>query len=337
MSVLFDIGAETGDLTEFSATTTDGGDLSVTEAAALAGSSYGLAYLVDDTTSLDAQIEFTHTTDYFRLRLYLDPNSLTMANTDDLLFLAVLNTNPTSKIKANLKYTTAAGYAVYIAFNDDAEADTTTSDYVITDAAHSIEINAQKASSAVASDATCAVYIDGALKETISSIDLFDEWFDKGDGACNARFRAHQLDVGTSGTFYMDEFAANDDGSLIGEHVETVATGLNVDGQGFNVNFVSTETDDAETVYAAQGAGTNIVLESVTISSQNPGTATLGSGATGGAVDTPIIGPIALTTSGRPYQCTFPRPVVVDANTALTFDTGSSVGVQCSVQGYVLE
>jgi hypothetical protein len=52
MAVVADIDLESGDLSEFSGTVTDGGDLSVTQAAALAGSEYGLQCVIDDTTAV---------------------------------------------------------------------------------------------------------------------------------------------------------------------------------------------------------------------------------------------------------------------------------------------
>jgi hypothetical protein len=49
--VIFSDGFESGDFSAWSSATTDGGDLSVTSAAALAGS-YGMQALIDDTNIL---------------------------------------------------------------------------------------------------------------------------------------------------------------------------------------------------------------------------------------------------------------------------------------------
>jgi len=49
-----------------------------------------------------------------------------------------------------------------------------TSYYDITNAAHYVEVDVQRASSAIAGDGTTRLWIDGTLKETVASIDLYD-------------------------------------------------------------------------------------------------------------------------------------------------------------------
>ena len=66
---------DTGDLTEYTSTVIDGGDLSVTTAAALAGTSHGLQVVIDDSTAIYGQKDFSASA-LIRFRFYIDPNSL---------------------------------------------------------------------------------------------------------------------------------------------------------------------------------------------------------------------------------------------------------------------
>ena len=64
-----DIDHETGNLSEYSSTVTDSGDLSVSTNAALNGSRYGLQAVIDDTTGIFGQVDLS-TYDIFRLHFY---------------------------------------------------------------------------------------------------------------------------------------------------------------------------------------------------------------------------------------------------------------------------
>jgi len=63
-------------------------------------------------------------------------------------------------------------------------------------------------------------------------------------------------------------------------------------------------------------------------------TVTVGSGETGSAVDTPIVGPITFTAEGGQYLIDYYSPIKIDANTLLAVDASGSGAVQISMQGY---
>ncbi len=227
MGRIVHIRHETGDLTEYTSTVTDGGDLSVDAAAALAGTGFGLSLLIDDTTGLRARKDFTalSTQTDFRTRIYIDPNSLTMATDDIFPFLAMTDrTNFHDVIILYLKYDGSTYQIEFEAYNDGGVFDASSIED-ITDAPHYVEIHLAKASTDAASDGELKCYIDGSLEATLSNIDIFDtfELCDRCDiGA------PYGIDAGTSGAFYLDELIIRDDGTEIGAHVEpadTVASG----------------------------------------------------------------------------------------------------------------
>lgn len=216
MSLLWDVTHETGDLTQYDSTVTDGGDLSVTTAAKLAGTSYGLDLEIDDTNSIYGYKNWDGTSgDDFRCRYYIDPNSLTIptAKLFTILFLD-LSASPNAAGLMDLRYD-GSHYELRAMAKEDGGAENYTSYYDITDEPHYTEYHLERAANSGSSDGQLRFWIDGALQQTISNLDNYDLW-DLWDGVgIGAVFG---IDAGTSGTFYIDEFKANDDGSEIGEY-----------------------------------------------------------------------------------------------------------------------
>ena len=216
MSVIVSIDHETGDLSQYTGNSTDSGDLSVAAEAALAGTNYGMKLVIDDTNNLYAYKDITsNTSGKARLRFYIDPNSITMANADELeVFASYRTASFTVGVRlmyVKFNYTTAGGYAIRAAIIDDGGVANLTSSYAITDAPHYVEVYLQRASSAVASDGSLQLWIDGVSKQTVTGIDNYDRFA----GYVRTVLGAYTLDSGTSGTLYLDELVVNDDGSAI--------------------------------------------------------------------------------------------------------------------------
>jgi hypothetical protein len=74
-------GFESGDLSAWSSSSTDGGDLSASTAAVLHGT-YGLQAVIDDTNAIYLTDDNPNAEPRYRARFYFDPNSITMANND---------------------------------------------------------------------------------------------------------------------------------------------------------------------------------------------------------------------------------------------------------------
>jgi hypothetical protein len=214
MSVIVDIDLAT-DLSEFTSTTTDSGDLSQAAGAGLAGTSGGLSCVIDDTTAIFGQHDLASpysTTGILRARYYVDPNSLTMANNNSFVMFRC-DSSAGVLIYCHLRYVTGEGYYIYGTTYNDVPTPTNTAYYAITDGEHYVEVKLIRATNNASSDGSFQLWIDGADKETISNIDNYDRF---------AAFKTSYLgpvvglDAGTSGTFYMDELVINDDGGAIG-------------------------------------------------------------------------------------------------------------------------
>lgn len=215
---LWDIDLEEGDLSDFSSNENDGGDLSAHADGAMAGTSYGMKLVIDDTTNIyGAKTQGAIGTSHFRMRFYLDTNSLIMAQSDQFTFLYAYTNNAPWTLQYFTLYCPSVGtYRIGCFPVNDAGA--LTEDYeTITDAAHYIEIYIKRATDADDSDGTVEWWIDGVSKGTWSNVDNYDVFAD----TFLFRFGAFStIDAGTSGTFYMDEILANNDGTLIGPHTE---------------------------------------------------------------------------------------------------------------------
>ena len=277
MAELFNITHEDGTVDEWDAIALNGtATLATATAAALAGTNYGISCFVNGASdNCAAQLDFTHSTTTIRYRYYLDPNSITMGDTEEC-GLGGLESAADSKqhIRVFLGYTTVNGYHLFASLRDDADSWTDTADILITDAPHLIEIHATKASTALLSDATLILYIDSQLKGTVTGVDLFDDW---GFDQLNAGLTGG-VDAGTSGTVYIDEIKGNDDGSVIGGILNVVE--LNAASSGWVANLSTTALAGTEQIKAPPGAGKNLYLEEVSIIGNAAANVTIGSGET---------------------------------------------------------
>ncbi|MEA3441708.1 MAG: hypothetical protein U9R58_15645, partial [Chloroflexota bacterium] len=93
-SLIFADGFESGDLSAWSSSTTDGGDLSVTTGAAMVGT-YGMQAVIDDNNAIYVTDDSPDGETEYVVRFYFDPNSISMAESDNVASLmAVLGVFP---------------------------------------------------------------------------------------------------------------------------------------------------------------------------------------------------------------------------------------------------
>lgn len=208
MTELFNITHDDSTLDEYDATVTDGGDLSA-GAPGLAGTTAKMEALVDGTGGIYGQKDFTSpASNKVRFRFYIDPNGLEMG-VDEGFDLCDIFDGTGGRVLTRLIFA-GGNYRIYAGVVDDAWAVNYTSEYTITDDEHYVEVYVQ----GLPGTGSLELFIDGVSQETISNLDN-DTRF---GGFDNIRMGAIEgLDVGTLGTFYLDELKANDDGSEIGE------------------------------------------------------------------------------------------------------------------------
>jgi hypothetical protein len=197
--LIFADSFESGDLSAWTSSTTDAGDLSVSAAAALKGSQ-GMQAVIDDTNVMYVTDDSPNAEPRYGARFYFDPNSLTMANGDIHVIFRGLAGTSTVVLRVELRFSSGA-YQVRAALVDDGTVWTESTWLTISDASHSLEMDWRAASTAGANDGGLTVWIDGTQQADLTSIDNDTRRIDR------ARLGPlSSVDVGTSGTAYFDAF-----------------------------------------------------------------------------------------------------------------------------------
>ena len=213
MAELFDIGHEV-DLSEYTSTVTDSGDLSQ-GSPGLAGTDGRMECLIDDDTNIYG-IKYVDKYSTFRYRFYVDPNTLTMADGNQF---AVLKLQQRAGAYASLSFVylswhSGVGYRLEVDYYNDAGY-VSTDILNITDEEHYVEVNLVRAANDASDDGTHQWWVDGIDQGTVSNIDNFNMLDDDNYRIIMGAITGIDF-PGTQGTFYLDELLANDDGSEIG-------------------------------------------------------------------------------------------------------------------------
>lgn len=204
LKILMSDGFECGDFSAWSSSVTDSGDLSVSADAKIHGN-YGMSVLIDGTGLIYVQDDTPEGETKYRISFSLDPNSLTMANNDEFNIFRAVKLADTTCFVISLGYTTVGGYYIKVSDRTDAgNFSKATSSHVLTDAPHLIEVEWVASTGAGANNGQLTLWIDGVLKQTVTAIDSDTEVIDF------VRFGAAQnVDAGTTGTLYLDDFVSS--------------------------------------------------------------------------------------------------------------------------------
>jgi hypothetical protein len=199
---IFADGFESGNSSAWSSETDTENDLNVNSSAAIHGSS-GLSVLIDNTTNMYVTNTTPENETRYRARFYLDPNSISMASNDG--FTVMQGRDDSSSFQVLLTYTTSSGYRVRSAIYNDAASSTYGDNVPISDAPHSIEIDWKAATSAGANNGYITLWVDGIEQSNVTGVDNDTKRID------DVRLGAVQnIDSGTSGTFYIDDFESRE-------------------------------------------------------------------------------------------------------------------------------
>ena len=155
---IFADGFESGDFSAWTSSTTGGGDLSVTNAAALVGT-YGMSTVIDDNNAIYVTDDSPDGETQYRARFYFDPNSISMANNDNHTILYAYKGTYLPAMRVELRY-----YSGNYQIRAQARKDSlfvNTSYYTITDDEHYIEIDWKAAASPGANNGELTLWIDG--------------------------------------------------------------------------------------------------------------------------------------------------------------------------------
>lgn len=197
--LIFADSFESGNLSAWSSSVTDGSDLSVSTAAALSGA-YGLQAVIDSNGAIYATDQTPQAETRYRARFYFDPNSITMASGDlHDIFRAYQGGTTTAPTGIQLRFDQGF-HQVRAWVRRDNGSVAYTAWAPITDAPHALEINWSAATAAGANDGYVELYVDGNLMDAEWNLDNDTRRVDY------VRLGPLFIDTGTRGTYYFDAF-----------------------------------------------------------------------------------------------------------------------------------
>jgi hypothetical protein len=193
---------ESGGLGAWSSVSTDGGDLSVTPAAALAGS-FGLQGVVDDTAGLFVQDDSPDDEGRYRVRFSIDPNGFDpgeAAGKRRTRVLIAFQDAPTRRLFAVVLRRLSGQYAIGVRARRDDNTQDSTPFFNIGDAPHFVDVAWTRASTADANDGRLDLWIDGTHLSTLPGLD------NNASGIDFVRLGALSVKATATGTLFWDGF-----------------------------------------------------------------------------------------------------------------------------------
>jgi hypothetical protein len=200
--LIFEDGFESGDLTAWDVASTDGGDLSASQTAALGGT-WGLRGVVDDTAGLYVQDDTPDDEGRYRARFSIDPNGFdpgeAAGKRRTRVFIGFAEA-PTLRLMTVVLRRIGGQYSLGGRARRDDGSRADTGFFAITDAPHTVEMAWTRSSTPDASDGTYELWIDGTLRSTLTALD------NNASGVDFARLGALSVKVTATGTLYWDAF-----------------------------------------------------------------------------------------------------------------------------------
>jgi hypothetical protein len=191
--VIFKDGFESGNFSAWSASSTNGGNLSVSPNAALAGN-YGLQATFTNTTNMFVRNDSPNAETRYRAHFSFNPNSISMATGDNITLLQGLEAGGQVVLAIQLNRSSTS-YQLRARSYDSVTANFVNTPYVnISNAAHTIEVD-------WGNDGHLAFWVDGVQQANLTGINNSIYKMDR------IRLGAPTMSTaGTGGTFYIDAF-----------------------------------------------------------------------------------------------------------------------------------
>jgi hypothetical protein len=201
--LIFRDGFESGHPSSWSASATDANDLSVSSAAALDSTDFGLQAVVDDSHALYVQDDKPRDESRYRARFYFDPNGFdpgeALAKRRTRL-LIVFEEAPSRRMAAIVLRRVNGAYSLMGRCRLDDQTQADTGFFAITNAPHVVELDWRRSSGPEARDGSFQLWIDG------TSVALLEGLANSASGVDFVRLGALAIKAGASGTLYLDEF-----------------------------------------------------------------------------------------------------------------------------------
>ena len=197
--LIFANGFESGDLSAWSTSTTDAGDLSASSVAALIGSQ-GMQAVIDDNNSIYVTDDLPNAETRYLARFYFDPNSILMTNGENHYIFYGYSGISKLVLRVQLRRS-SNNYQIRAALRSDGSAWTTSSWFTISDAPHSIEIDWRASTGVGANSGGLTLWIDNTQRANLTGVDNDTRRIDRVQlGAVSG------MDNGTRGAYYFDAF-----------------------------------------------------------------------------------------------------------------------------------
>jgi hypothetical protein len=198
-NLIFADGFESGNTSAWSASQTDGGDLSVSPTAALVGAN-GLRAALDDNIVIFVTDDRPQAERRYRARFYFDPNSITMANGNAHdIFYGYTGTS-TVVVRVGFRFS-QRNYQVQAGLRDDGSIWTDTAWFTISDGPHWIEFDWRAATGLGTNDGALTFWVDGQQRANLANVNNDTRRIDRVRLGPVAG-----IDSGTRGTYYFDAF-----------------------------------------------------------------------------------------------------------------------------------
>jgi hypothetical protein len=205
VDAIFADGFESGTFAAWSFVNDDGGDLSVTGAAALNGTTVGLQAFVDDTAGLFVEDASPQDEDRYRARFYFDPSGFdpgeSAGHFRTRIFVA-FSEAPSRRLLAIVLQRREGEYRVMARARLDADGQVDTPWVPIADGPHFVEIDFHRAIAGNQGDGFLHLWVDGVLGGSLTTLR------NSRAGVDFVRLGALSVKGGASGTLYFDQFVS---------------------------------------------------------------------------------------------------------------------------------
>jgi uncharacterized protein YjiK len=197
--LIFADSFESGNLSAWTSSSIDLGDLSVSNLAALVGTK-GLQALIDDINSIYVTDDTPNAEPRYRAQFYFDPNSIRMASGDTHFIFRGYSGTTTIVLRVQFRFSNGV-YQLRAGLVGDGSTWANSNWLTISDASHAIELDWRAATGVGANNGSLTLWIDGVQQASLLGVDNDTRRIDR------ARLGAVSgVDTSTSGTYYFDAF-----------------------------------------------------------------------------------------------------------------------------------
>jgi hypothetical protein len=200
--LIFADGFESGNLSAWSASVTDGVDLSVSASAALIGT-WGLQAVLDDNRAIFVTDDRPSAETGYGVKFHFDPNTVRMSSGNSHVLLHGYVGTSTPILRLQFRFSNG-GYQLRAGLQDDRGNWIDTTWTPITDAPHEIDLTWRASTGSGVNNGGLTLRIDGVQTGNLTSINNDTRRLDRVRlGAVSG------IDTGTRGIYYFDAFESH--------------------------------------------------------------------------------------------------------------------------------